>query len=158
MKSMRSQGLLIADRASTRDNRPFLIGASFWVWRRRIRASPVILAALVLAFWLLSATPLFKPALMLVTAYAVFLIGYTRLSAISAYNRLGDYSYGIYVWAFPVPAVHGCRRCHLAADEYPLAFPVTLVCAVLSWHFVEGAAMGHRQERTPRTSRSVTQS
>lgn len=137
---------------------PFLIGASFWVWRDYIRLSPIILAALILALWLLSATPLFKPGLMLVTAYAVFLIGYTRLPAMSAYNRLGDYSYGMYVWAFPV------QQCVAAAGVISplvnilLAFPLTLICAILSWHFVEGPAMGRRHEPTRQTSRSVTQS
>ena len=54
-----------------------------------------------------------------------------------AYNRLGDYSYGTYIYAFPIQQslVH-----FFPFSPLPLALtatPITIAVAVASWHFVE---------------------
>ena len=41
-------------------------------------------------------------ALALALAYAVFFIGFARIPLIDRYRRVGDYSYGTYVYAFPI--------------------------------------------------------
>ncbi len=62
------------------------------------------------------------------------------------YRRLGDYSYGLYLWQFPIQqclirALPGLGPGQLIA----LSFPSTLVLAMLSWRFVEAPAL----ERKP---------
>lgn len=120
---------------------PFLIGASFWVWRDRIRLSIPILAGLVGVLAIVWTTPLFTPVLMLALAYGTFLLGYARLPGIGTYNRLGDYSYGIYVWAFPIQQCVAATGIVSPTANILISMPFTFVCAILSWHFIEEPAM-----------------
>jgi peptidoglycan/LPS O-acetylase OafA/YrhL len=58
------------------------------------------------------------------------------------YRRLGDYSYGLYLWQFPVQqclvrAFPGLTPGSLMASS----FPITLVLAMLSWRFIEAPAL-----------------
>lgn len=136
---------------------PFLIGACFWVWRDRIRLSVFSLAGLAVLLALLWTTPLFKAALVLFLVYAVFLIGYARLPGLNIYNRLGDYSYGMYVWAFPIQQGVAATGVVSPWVNIVIATPVTLVCAMLSWHLVEAPAMRfgrfRRGQNLPETTR-----
>ncbi len=64
------------------------------------------------------------------------------------YNRVGDYSYGLYIYAFPVQGLVQ----HLFGPLTPagnmlLALPPTLVLAVLSWHLVEKPWLGSGTRR-----------
>ena len=59
-----------------------------------------------------------------------------------AFNRIGDYSYGLYIYAFPVKQT--VARLAPGVEPYAmfaLAFPVTLALAALSWHCVERPAL-----------------
>lgn len=120
---------------------PFAVGMAIWVWRDRIPLSPALalvgggLAALA---WL---TPLFIPVFTIAVSYAVFVLGYARLPWIGTYNRLGDYSYGMYVYAFPIQ--QGVAWFGVTSPLWNVAFalPLTLACAVLSWHLVEAPAL-----------------
>jgi peptidoglycan/LPS O-acetylase OafA/YrhL len=53
--------------------------------------------------------------------------------------RFGDFSYGTYLYAFPIQQliVHGIGHSLPAGELFMLATPPTLLCAVLSWHGVE---------------------
>jgi peptidoglycan/LPS O-acetylase OafA/YrhL len=61
---------------------------------------------------------------------------------LTAYRRVGDYSYGTYVIAFPIQQLLVWR---LAIADPLLLFAatmaVTLPLAALSWHFVEKPAL-----------------
>src|SRR6266542_4174647 len=57
---------------------------------------------------------------------------------IAAFNRLGDYSYGLYVYAFPVQQMLIYRSNDISPTVlFWTAFPLTLALAVASWHLVE---------------------
>jgi peptidoglycan/LPS O-acetylase OafA/YrhL len=117
----------------------FATGASFHVLRERIRLSaPGIVAALVgLAVALLRGhawMALYPVSL----EYAVLWLAFVPAGFLRGYNALGDYSYGFYLWAFPVQQCvmawrPGTSRLALTA----LAIPPTLALAVLSWHLLE---------------------
>jgi peptidoglycan/LPS O-acetylase OafA/YrhL len=130
---------------------PFALGAAAYVWRDAIvlRWSTVLIGAVVTA--LLRPTPVFGDALAIWLTYATLCLAYLPGGAIRLYNRLGDYSYGFYIYAFP------CQQLaqHLFGPMTPatnmaLAAPATLLCAVLSWHFVEGPAL--RYARGPKVA------
>jgi peptidoglycan/LPS O-acetylase OafA/YrhL len=67
---------------------------------------------------------------------------YLPRGTILQYNRLGDYSYGIYIYAFPVQQslMHAWPR-STPIDMFWEAMAVTVILAVLSWHFVEKPAL-----------------
>lgn len=125
---------------------PFVIGMAFWIWRDRLVLSlPLALALAVLA-GLTRGTVVGFPALALAITYGTFWCAYMPKGAIRAFNRLGDYSYGIYIYAFPIQGL----VVWLAGPMGPwtniaLAFPLTLLCAVLSWHLVEQPALSLRR-------------
>jgi peptidoglycan/LPS O-acetylase OafA/YrhL len=120
---------------------PFAIGMSFWVWRSIIPLSwPIAGAALVVAV-LLRTTPLFGFMLALALSYWVFVLGYAQIRPLEWYTRMGDYSYGTYVYAFPIQQLVASLGFVSPFLNVMLAFPAVLVCAILSWRFVELPAL-----------------
>lgn len=126
---------------------PFLVGVCFCLWQDRIPLSPVIAVALAALVVVLRPTPLFLPAFNLALAYVVFLLGFAQTPRLRAYNRLGDYSYGMYIYAFPVQQTMAQLGFLTPMSNLALAFPVTLVFAVASWHLIEGPALRLRHHR-----------
>jgi peptidoglycan/LPS O-acetylase OafA/YrhL len=83
--------------------------------------------------------PIFKVVLIAVLPVAVVLLGVHGRCSLS---RFGDCSYGLYLWGFPVQQT----VIHFAPGISPLSlFAVaggaTFICAMLSWHLVEKAAL-----------------
>lgn len=124
---------------------PFVLGMLFYVWRDRLRLGYGALAALCLIAWLMRDTPIFDGVFVAALAYGAFVIGYVPGGVVRHYNKLGDYSYGMYVYAFPVQQT----TMHFAGDIGPyanmaIAFPITLIFAVASWYLVEKPALDRR--------------
>jgi peptidoglycan/LPS O-acetylase OafA/YrhL len=71
-------------------------------------------------------------------AYLTALIGLTKLPPLPFFHR-GDYSYGIYIYGFPIQQaithfLPGHREWWI---NFAIALPLTLIFAVASWHLVE---------------------
>ena len=127
---------------------PFAVGMAIWVWRHRIPLSPALTligGALAALAWL---TPLFIPVFTLAVSYAIFVLGYARLPWIGAYTRLGDYSYGMYVYAFPIQQGVAWSGVTSPLWNMAIALPLTLACAILSWHLVEAPALKFKSAAT----------
>jgi peptidoglycan/LPS O-acetylase OafA/YrhL len=120
---------------------PFAIGMSFWVWRSIIPLSWPLAGVALVAAVLLRPTPVFSLALVLALAYWVFMLGYARIQLLRGYTRLGDYSYGTYIYAFPIQQLVAFFGVVSPLTNIGLAFPAVLLCAVLSWVFVESPAL-----------------
>jgi peptidoglycan/LPS O-acetylase OafA/YrhL len=61
-----------------------------------------------------------------------------------------DYSYGVYLWAFPVQQV--CAVLWPSAGPlqmFALAAPITLLLAIASWHGVESICLAHKPRVQP---------
>lgn len=124
---------------------PFVIGMGFWVWRDRVPLSWPLAGILAVAAALAWPTPVFLPVLVLALSHAVFVLGFARIPGLAGYNRLGDYSYGLYVYAFPVQQMMAAGGATDPFVNMLQAAPLTLACAVLSWHLVEAPALRLRQ-------------
>jgi len=120
---------------------PFAIGSGFFLLRDLIPLSTLVVAILGLMAWGLYSTEAFRPILVLALSYGVFVIGYWPSAFLQGYNHLGDYSYGTYIYAFPVQQLVANWGITDPLTNIAIALPVTLVCAVLSWHFVELVAL-----------------
>lgn len=124
---------------------PFAIGMAFYVWRARLPLSWLAAGGLALVSALLARTPLFQFSLVIAIAYATFVIAYRPDGIIRRYNALGDYSYGMYVYAFPVQqaaiAIAGPMS---PLENIAIAFPVTLIFALASWYLVEKPSLDRR--------------
>lgn len=124
---------------------PFLVGMCLYLGAKHVPLSPLIALALMGLTVLLRSTPLFLPVFILALGYTVMWLGFARIPGIRAYNRLGDYSYGMYVYAFPVQQLAAQYGTPDPLTNLAVALPITLVLAVLSWHLVEAPALSLRR-------------
>lgn len=122
----------------------FFVGAAAYVWRDRIPMSWALfggcLAAIGASSWHADA---FFFVYTLALPYVVLFFAHVPGGPIRRFKRLGDYSYGLYIYGFPVQqalaaAVPGISPMALLAWSTPL----TLLLAVLSWHLIEKRALG----------------
>lgn len=132
---------------------PFAVGTGFYVWRDRLPLHPGIALALAGLTALVFPTPLGRPLFVVALSYAVFVLAYLPKGRLLAYNRAGDFSYGLYIYAFPVQQL----VMHLAGPVGPLgnialALPATLALAAVSWFWIEqpALALAKRGERPGR--------
>ena len=124
---------------------PFVIGMALYVWRDRVRLSWLLAAALAALAVVLHGTALFRPAFVGAIAYTTFVLAYLPAGSIRRYNELGDYSYGLYVYAFPTQqALVATIGTMTPLANIALALPISLLCAVLSWYWVEKPMLERR--------------
>jgi peptidoglycan/LPS O-acetylase OafA/YrhL len=120
----------------------FFLGGALFIFADRIRLGLGVALALAAAAMLAYATPLFEAFARLALAYGVIWFAFVPGGAIRAFNRAGDYSYGIYIICFPIqqslvaldPAIG-------PASLFAVSFPAVLALAMLSWHFIEQPAL-----------------
>lgn len=117
----------------------FFFGSAAYYWRQWVVLPEWLLPALisVLAASLLE-VGLFPYVYSLLIPVIVISMAYQSSGPLLKYNQLGDYSYGIYIYAFPVQQVvaaafPGCDAVFMTW----VAGLGTLVLAAFSWHFVE---------------------
>jgi len=125
---------------------PFATGTAIWLWRDRLPLSLIGVAALWILTVALAATPAYVPVMTAALAYSTFWLAYVPGGWIRAYNWIGDYSYGVYIYAFPAQGL----AIWLAGPVTPLqnmalALPLMLLPAVLSWHLIEKPALAQRR-------------
>lgn len=79
-------------------------------------------------------------------AYAVLWLGFAPGKTLLAYNRLGDYSYGTYIYGFPVQQTVAAALPNIAPLAMTaLSLPAAIALGALSWHFVERPALNLRK-------------
>ncbi len=121
---------------------PFAIGTAFYLWKDRLPLHFGLFLGLAALTWISKGSFAYTFMLCLALSYGVFWFAYMPGGILRAYNRLGDYSYGIYIYAFPLQGL----AVWLFGPQSPVenmlyAFPMTLLAAVLSWHFIEDPAL-----------------
>jgi peptidoglycan/LPS O-acetylase OafA/YrhL len=121
----------------------FFCGSLFFHWREKIPLNSVLLAIsiLLLYFHFLSrSSVLFFPLLL---TYVTIYLGLSRIPTPNLISR-GDYSYGIYLYGFPitqalvtiVPKLQG----H-GFTVFIVTTPIVFAFATFSWHVIERPAL-----------------
>lgn len=137
---------------------PFLVGMLFYLYRERIRfrrpwtllclaTLPIALVIGGLYAWFLFAG-----------AYLIFQFGSWSKSPLQRFGVRGDFSYGIYIYARPVQQLVMLLVGSTIAwyINFLLAFPITLLLAVLSWHLVEKPALNLKKSRHSKPANEAT--
>jgi peptidoglycan/LPS O-acetylase OafA/YrhL len=137
----------------------FAMGSALYHWRDSVPFSTplVALAGLLLAAgaaWPVAFGPAYTVALPLVVLGAALL----PRGPVLNWNRMGDYSYGIYLYAFPVQqaVIQLCPGLGLL-PAMAAALVLTASLAAVSWHGLEHPVMswGQRWLRTVRSRPSA---
>lgn len=136
----------------------FLSGTLFYQWRKHIRLDWRWLALCVLAAgasaWLSWGVILYRMAL----PYAVLYVALTPLPVLPKLRQFGDFSYGAYLYAFPIQqAVLHWFGVNLSLAMFMAVSTVlTFALAIASWYLIEHPALSLRhyidgnRAKTPR--------
>jgi peptidoglycan/LPS O-acetylase OafA/YrhL len=136
----------------------FFLGAIAHLLRARIRLSWGLLLATFALMMAVMPFPAVEQARAVFVGYGVLCAGIltARVRAVSA--GWSDYSYGMYIFAFPVMMV--AQVVWRPASPYLLALEtalVTLPIAAVSWHFVEKPALDFFRSQLRRRARPMAQ-
>ena len=121
----------------------FFIGSMFYLCRDKIFLSNKTF--IFMSIILLSSffdKDLFFVIYCITIPYMVLYMAYVPAGDIRGFNKIGDYSYGIYIYAFPVQQSIASLVPNISVPiMILLSFVVTFILSVLSWHFVEEKAL-----------------
>jgi peptidoglycan/LPS O-acetylase OafA/YrhL len=115
----------------------FALGAIAWRARDGLPLHGAIAIALIVIAMLFRDGPNYPVAFALALSYGCLWLAYVPRRAL-AFNRFGDYSYGLYLWGFPMQqlTVHWLGEPSSMTVSL-IAAPAALACAIVSWHLVE---------------------
>lgn len=132
----------------------FMLGSLFYLFRYNIPLNKLLFAVSIAvcavgAFMDLSHISsglrfiAFSPFLVYITVY----VGFLKIPSIPLYNR-GDYSYGIYLYGFPIQQALIVIFPFLTSPLVHFAFSMVFVTAIamLSWHYVEKPVLKLRKK------------
>jgi peptidoglycan/LPS O-acetylase OafA/YrhL len=119
----------------------FLLGMIAYAYRQELPRSAALLFGLVLTSIAAChlnanvANMLVAPTL----AYGVFMVAFTDRIAVHEATRYGDFSYGTYLYAFPIQQMLEATvgRGWSMPVFIAVSFLLSLVSGVLSWHLIE---------------------
>lgn len=128
----------------------FFSGSALWFWRERITYRLDVAVALLVLLWWSEGT---RAGMLVVHGAFPYLVIWTARLPVGWMNRFGrggDFSYGMYLYAFPVQQalawVGGAAWPH--ALYLAACFLLCLSCAVASWHGIERPALRLKPRRT----------
>jgi peptidoglycan/LPS O-acetylase OafA/YrhL len=145
----------------------FFTGSLAWLLRTRITLSSRVALALIVGVagtvLLTRSFAVRQAALALALPYLLLWFAYVPAGSIRAWNRLGDYSYGLYIYAAPIQLAMATLGIGTIPEaNFAASMLIALAFAVASWHLLERRAL-HRplphslarlQIRTPLLARS----
>jgi peptidoglycan/LPS O-acetylase OafA/YrhL len=131
----------------------FFTGASYYVARRFIALSGPLAAAAMAALALsLMDRNAFFVTYNVTLGYLLLWLAYVPGGAIRTFNLVGDYSYGTYIYAFPVQQIVSLLLPGISATGMIAASGTfTLLLAVISWHLIEDRALSLKNKLTERS-------
>jgi peptidoglycan/LPS O-acetylase OafA/YrhL len=122
--------------------RTFALGALFYLYRDRVPWRAWIAAVLLLAWVLARDSGAALSLAVLAIAYTTIYLAHRLPMLLRSLTRHGDFSYGIYVWAFPMQQTAALVWKGISPVELiAVSLPVTCLLAFLSWRLVEQPAL-----------------
>lgn len=118
----------------------FLLGACCYLFNHKIILN-IPLAVIMLVVFCIAfhfRLPYMEYLFDIALVYGILIFAFHPKLQVKGFHKLGDPSYGLYIYAFPIQQMLVLKFPALSVyAHFLVAFPATLVLAVLSWHFVE---------------------
>ncbi|MBB4041501.1 peptidoglycan/LPS O-acetylase OafA/YrhL [Microvirga flocculans] len=126
----------------------FLSGAALWIFRDRIKINVVIFMMSIFILFVIRNNQNKQYFLFFALPYIVIYLALVRPIHLPGHGKVGDISYGVYIYAFPVQQL---IIASLGRDIGPIiltaiATPITLIFAVFSWIYIEKPALSLREK------------
>ncbi|MGO9420485.1 acyltransferase family protein [Roseiarcus sp.] len=133
----------------------YLYGSALYLWRDRVPMGVGTLLALLAALVVASFDrTTFLIVYLLAMAPFVLHLAYVPGGRIRRFNDWGDYSYGVYIYAFPVQQTLAFLFPALTlAAMMASSAAVSLAIAIVSWKLIEERALEHKDDFAAKTWR-----
>ena len=120
----------------------FMMGCTFYLYKDIIKYNPMIFAGASI-IWVYSIfTPFLYTISVICLPYIILSLGFMKIPYLNMITKYGDFSYGIYIYAFPIQQTIVNFMPSISPWElFAVSLPVTLFFAVLSWVFIESRAL-----------------
>jgi peptidoglycan/LPS O-acetylase OafA/YrhL len=130
----------------------FAAGTCLYLFQDRIPWHGGIALVLVAAYAFVPSEALQLKLVIVAVPYAVIYLAYRGPAALRRLTRRGDFSYGIYLYAWPVgQAVAAAWTGISSLALIAVSLPLTYLLAVASWRFVERPALSLKKALAGRT-------
>lgn len=123
----------------------FFLGTMVCLIADRLVLKPSVAVLLFVAAGLTHGSSAYEFVLQSALTYGLFWVALVPDGSIRRFNEIGDYSYGLYIYAWPIQQI----AVMIAPEVSPLTLfaavaPTILLAAMASWHWVERPALGAR--------------
>jgi peptidoglycan/LPS O-acetylase OafA/YrhL len=148
-------GLALAGHPSNSTRHAAVFFSAAWMYAVRdripLKGGAAAVAAAVVVAAAMASHGTFEIAYRLLLPYIVLYVAYVPAGFIRQYNRIGDFSYGVYIYAFPFQQIAAALFPGIGVwGLFLVAAGMTTVAAILSWHLVESPALELRARLTHR--------
>lgn len=139
----------------------FFSGAAYYVLREHIKLSSSLfwfaLTALIISAVINK--HLFFVIYVLTVSYVLLYVAFIPSGFVRNYNLLGDYSYGVYIYAFPVQQTIAALIPGVSVISMLLISSfITFFLGILSWHFLEKHMLSLKENYIGHTRRIINNS
>ncbi len=125
----------------------FAFGMMLQGFRHRVSLNGWVVMVGSLVVFLARDSRAFEPLFILWLPYACLWMAYTRRINARGFGRIGDLSYGIYVYAFPIQQWIYSRNPEIdPLWNAAVTFGSVLVLAFISWRLIEKPALGMKKQ------------
>lgn len=119
----------------------FLLGSLLFVYRQKLRPNTYIAVLGIGILIITHGTFVFTFLFCIIAAYLIICIAFCKQLSTQRFFKYGDFSYGIYLYSFPVQQYfYTLFPTHFVLYFF-CALAVTFMCAIASWYGVEKQAL-----------------
>lgn len=136
----------------------FLAGMVFFLYRDRIAYRPPLLIGAILLLIVAAQLNKLQAFMALPLVYLLMYAAFSASRAVSGFGRKRDLSYGLYLYAWPVQQMLAAhfRGAFAPYSLFLAAFPLTLMCAWISWYFVEKPSLSLKPKPQKQEARGIS--
>jgi len=122
----------------------FFLGASIFLFKSKVPHDfKIFISILIVTVGLFFLNKIiFSFSFIIILPYLVIYLSYAKNSTLLRFNKMGDYSYGLYIWAFPIQQMIAYHfKGVQPIGMFLLTVLFTLPIAIMSYHYVEKKAL-----------------